>query len=84
MYRLILIFFLLLVVYWLIRRTFASKSTKEVSPKDGSEEMVQDPVCKCYVPKSQSYSLSFQGQKLHFCSEECIRKYMASHSLPKG
>lgn len=54
-----------------------------MTPKDGSEEMVQDPVCKCYVSKNQSYAISFHGKRLHFCSEECFRRFMASNALPK-
>lgn len=83
MYRLIFIFFLVIIVYWLIKRALVLPQRKSTIPKDQGEEMVQDPVCKSYVTKNQSYSLSYMGNRLYFCSEECFRKYMSSHALPK-
>ena len=52
-----------------------SPEKKVTQPKETAEELVQDPVCQCYIPKSQSYTLSLEGKKLFFCSEECYNKY---------
>ena len=83
MYRLIIILGLILAVYFLAKRALFPPRKRTIDRKEGSEEMVQDPVCKCYIAKNQSYSLSFKGDRLFFCSEECFKKYLASHALPK-
>lgn len=83
MSRLILYLILLIVVYWVVKRAlFPPKRTIPQAP-DTSEEMVQDPVCKSYISKNHSYTVSLQGKKLFFCGEECYKKYVASHALPK-
>jgi len=84
MSRLILYLIILAVACWVIKRALFPAKSKATPPKETAEELVQDPVCQCYIPKSQSYALSFRGKKLFFCSEECYHKYMASHGLPKG
>jgi YHS domain-containing protein len=84
MSRLVIYLIILAVVYWVIKRALFPPKRKMTPPKETAEELVQDPVCQCYIPKSQSYALSFRGKKLFFCSEECYNKYMASHGLPKG
>jgi YHS domain-containing protein len=75
---------ILAVVYWVIKQALSPGKRKITKPDDTSEEMVQDPVCQCYISKNQSYAVSLRGKKLFFCSEECYRKYMASHGPPKA
>ena len=41
------------------------------------EEMVQDPVCKSYVPLSSAITLTTPGGRVYFCSNECRDKYEA-------
>ncbi len=82
MYRLIAIVVLLSIVYWFIKRAFSLPRGKQTDSL--AEEMVRDPVCGCYVPKSQSFSISYREKKLFFCSPECFQKYQSTHSLPKG
>jgi len=84
MSRLIVYLIILAVAYWVIKRALFPPKRKVTPPKETAEELVQDPVCQCYVPKSQSYAISYKGKTLFFCSEECYHKYMASHGLPKG
>jgi len=84
MSRLVIYLIILAVAYWVIKRALFPPKNKMTQPKETAEELVQDPVCQCYIPKSQSYTLSFRGKKLFFCSEQCYNKYMASHGLPKG
>ena len=83
MSRLIFYLIILVVVYWVVKQVLSPPKRKITKPEDPSEEMVQDPVCQCYVSKNQSYAVSLRGKKLFFCSEECYKKYMASNSLPK-
>lgn len=85
MSRLIFYLIILGVLYWIIRRAFFHPTKdRTVKPGEGGEEMVQDPQCQCYIPKSQSYPVSLNGRKIFFCSEDCYRKYLASRSFPKA
>ena len=38
-------------------------------------EMVQDPVCKVYVPKTNSLTTVRSGATYYFCSKECLEKF---------
>jgi len=40
------------------------------------DEMVQDPVCKVYVPASTAISRKVGGETQYFCSEDCAGKYV--------
>lgn len=40
------------------------------------EDLVQDPFCKTYVPKSQAYVKEIDGKTHCFCSRECFEKYL--------
>ncbi len=84
MSRLILYLFILVVVYWVVKHALSPPKRKITKPQETSEEMVQDPVCQCYVSKKQSYAVSLRGEKLFFCSEECYKKYLASNAPPKS
>ncbi len=84
MYRLLWILVLLGIVYWMAKRIFSPRKHKTVGPEEAGEELVQDPVCGCYLPKSQALSLPSEGKRIYFCSEGCFRKYRSSHALPKS
>jgi uncharacterized protein len=83
MYRLLWVLILAGIVYWLAKRAFSSGRSKTTGNEEAGEEMVQDPVCGCYLPKSQALSLSSQGKRLYFCGEACFQKYKSSNVLPK-
>jgi YHS domain-containing protein len=84
MSRLILFLIMLAVVYWVIKRTFFPGKGRTGKLDETGEELVQDPFCQCYIPKSQSYAVSLQGKKFFFCNEDCYKKYLASRALPKS
>ncbi len=77
MFRLILYLILFITIYWVVKRALSLPKKKTPNPLAVSEELVQDPVCHCYVPKNQSFAVSLNGQKFFFCSEECYKKYLA-------
>jgi YHS domain-containing protein len=84
MYRLIVILILLGIFYWVVKRAFfPPQKNRAVGPQEDSEEMIQDPVCGCYIPKSQAFTLSYRGKKLYFCSQDCSHKYQ-SNTLPRN
>jgi len=82
--RLIFYLILLAIIGWVVKRAFFPAPGKVDKIKETAEELVQDPACQCYIPKSQSYTVSLEGKKMFFCSEECYRKYLASKVLPKN
>ena len=84
MYRLLWILILVGIVYWLAKRAFSPGRRKVAGSEEAGEEMVQDPVCGCYLPKSQALYLSSKGKKIYFCSEGCFQKYKSSNALPKN
>ena len=85
MSRLILYLIILAALYWVVKRIFSPATKRRAAkPEEASEEMVQDPHCRCYIPKSQSYAISLNGKKIFFCSQDCCHKYLASKSLPKA
>ncbi len=39
------------------------------------DEMVQDPICKVYVPKKDSLTAVRSGATYYFCSRQCLEKF---------
>ena len=62
---------------WAVRE-LAGTATRSPKENDGpGEEMVRDPVCGVYVPKSSAVARRSGGSKVYFCSRECEKKYLA-------
>jgi len=40
------------------------------------EDLVEDPCCRTYVPKSSAYTADIDGRKTYFCSRDCYLKYI--------
>jgi hypothetical protein len=73
--RLIVLFLICCVVITLLRsligRGKGAASSRLKSKPDG-EEMVLDPQCQSYIPKSIAIAQSGR----YFCSQECARRYL--------
>jgi YHS domain-containing protein len=41
-----------------------------------SDELVQDPVCKIFVPRRNALKLHKNGTDYFFCSEGCRKKFL--------
>ena len=73
----------LLYVGYRIFKMLGRGKTQEVkgyrvdSEPSRGEDLVQDPFCKTYVPKSQAYQREIEGQVQFFCSRECCEKHLA-------
>ena len=50
----------------------------------GGEDLVEDPYCHIYVPMSQAYKASIDGQDAYFCSKECFEKYTSDKAIKKA
>jgi YHS domain-containing protein len=48
-----------------------------MSPRQGrhGEELVRDPACLTYVPRSAAVAATVAGEPLFFCSEVCAESY---------
>jgi YHS domain-containing protein len=77
MYRIILISSLLVVFYFLLRRTLrefkGQGEPNRLAP--GKNQMVQDPVCRVYIPRGAAVTEDIGGQTYYFCSRSCAHKF---------
>jgi YHS domain-containing protein len=75
---LLLFFFLRLVLRNLFagfRSTPASRTTPQAPPVQQGGVLHKDPVCGTYVSADAAVTRVVKGELVHFCSEECSRKY---------
>ncbi len=70
--RLLLLFVLCYIVFLALKALIVGKKNKAGDAAMAGEQMVLDPQCQTYVPKSDA--LVRQGK--FFCSEECARRYL--------
>ena len=84
MIKFIILFILFYVLFRILRDLFLkpkprySKTDNPFYFKRGSamaNEMVQDPVCKVYVPKKEALSFVRSDTTYFFCSKECLEKF---------
>lgn len=68
---LVLLFVLYLAVKVLIGLAYLSSQRRKRREQSGGE-MVQDPVCKTYIPKSAALAKYSGGQTVYFCSQQCV------------
>jgi YHS domain-containing protein len=74
----------------LLKRLFGAKGPqgKKASKPSFSEaprqinEMVQDPVCKVYVPKKEALYLEHEGNRHYFCCRSCLEKFQNKDDMP--
>ncbi len=48
-------------------------------PPDVGDDMVKDPICLTYIPKSLARHARHDGQDYYFCSDECAGKFAEQH-----
>lgn len=74
--RLIAIFLICYALIKLCRALIGSSKGADahsLDAKSDGEEMVFDPQCRSYVPKSDAVARAGR----HFCSQECARLYLS-------
>ena len=79
MWRIIVILVLLIILFFMIRTSIREfLGEKKSAPfLPGKENMVQDPVCKTYIPAGSAQSKTIGGQQYYFCSHECAGKFQS-------
>jgi len=82
MLKWIIILIGLYLAYRIVRRSLLFKAPSgKRAPAEIQDEMVQDPVCKTYVPKRMALEgTRFNGQKEYFCSAKCRDNYLKNKS----
>lgn len=80
MYRIILISVLLVLFYYLIRRAILKQREAGgwLSHTKGharGTQMVQDPVCKVFIPRANAVREDIGGQTYFFCSTGCAKAF---------
>lgn len=78
MLRWIIILIVLYLVYRIVIRIGRLKVPPgNKAPAEIQDEMVQDPVCKTYIPRRVALEGNRpDGQKVFFCSTECRDNYL--------
>jgi len=83
------LFYILLgyLIYMILKGRFGSKrrvqqgrghaTSAPPKPAREEEEMVQDPVCKSYVPMSEALKVRSRRGVVYFCGPECKEKFFA-------
>lgn len=67
---------LIYVGYRIVKGFIASRKQEEPEPAGPvKEDTFQDPVCGVYVAEEDAVIGRHEGERLHFCSMECLEKY---------
>ncbi len=80
MYRFFLITGLFVLFYYLLRRAIRKFGNDGglVSSREGQEpgnQMVQDPVCRVFIPRENAVKEEIGGQVYFFCSRGCATAF---------
>jgi uncharacterized protein len=83
--RQLLFLVLLVALAYLIANLVVSKrrtprETPRQAPGTVTEDLVRDPVCQLYLPRSQAIRRTVRGQEHFFCSPGCLDKFLANRA----
>ncbi|MBI1919832.1 MAG: YHS domain-containing protein [Geobacter sp.] len=71
-------FIIWLLIGYVVYQMFKGRSGGEIpaaQPAEKGEETFRDPVCGVYVSAEDAVIGRHEGERLHFCSMECLEKY---------
>lgn len=63
--------FLAYTIFQAVRRALTAPRRTPPEKTTRGEEMVKDPQCGTYLPKSDAHPAQVDGQTVYFCSPEC-------------
>ncbi len=75
MIRLIIYFAIIYFAINLIKALISPKKNENNRNNNSGEDMVEDPNCGTFIPKSSALEKKSGGEKLYFCSKECWQQY---------
>lgn len=80
--RFLIFLAILFLIYFIFKRSisrfFGIGRPRASGQKKGppiTDELVQDPICKTYVPKKEALVYGKRGRLFYFCSKECLEKF---------
>ena len=79
---------LLMVLRFVLRLLFPQRRPAGQVPRGGRQqerlggELVRDPQCGTYVPKTKALAVGSGDATLYFCSAACHDAYTAGHAAP--
>ncbi|MGQ9647019.1 MAG: YHS domain-containing protein [Thermodesulfobacteriota bacterium] len=78
MWRFLLFIVLASILYYVLRffMKYTAGFTKKTKKDNAPEELVQDPYCQTYIPKSSALKKRIGGKEYYFCNAQCLRKYL--------
>jgi len=71
----LLVGFLVYTAYQMLRQALLKPPAAPPEKTATGEDMVQDPECGTYVPKSDALATQVKGKTLYFCSTACRDKH---------
>ncbi len=78
--RLLITAFLVYLLYRLWKSGENKRENDYAQSKKNTDshigEMVQDPICKVYIPMDQAYRKRIKGKDYFFCSKECAEIFV--------
>ena len=84
MRQLIFLALILALAYVITRLLFPRRRSPRAADEEVraavTHELVQDPYCHTYLPRSQAIRRNIRGSEYFFCSPGCLDKFRASHS----
>jgi uncharacterized protein len=57
----------------------SSSDDMQRGPTDVDDVLVQDPICKTYIPQRSGIHVRHKGQVIYFCSEACRDRFIEDH-----
>jgi YHS domain-containing protein len=68
--------------YWAIKKVAVSLGLWPQTPKpldrdEGPDVLVQDPVCKTFIPRRDALKTQRDGKEYFFCSEGCLKRFLS-------
>lgn len=75
MYRLLLVVSLLVLLIFLLRSVFRGSKRKEGGYPVQGDQMVQDPVCKVFIPRGSAIVRRVDAVTHCFCSQTCAEEF---------
>jgi YHS domain-containing protein len=81
--RILIIIGLFLLIYQVLKGFSPKRGGAKPSPPQASagpknaDDLVQDPQCGAYFPRSEGVATMVEGRILYFCTESCRDKFLA-------
>ncbi|MFH1596013.1 MAG: YHS domain-containing protein [Pseudomonadota bacterium] len=72
------------LVYWVVKKVAKSLGLWPQAPSSGElrqpDVLVQDPVCRTFIPRKEALKVEKDGKVYFFCSEGCLKRFQRGAS----